>query len=972
MPTARAPIAFGGLANTDDTTKTPAGNAYDMQNATVLGGVLQGRSGYVLDSERASSASSDIGWGLGYGQASQNEIQRFQVTGGVPTSGVFQVQLTFGGSTQTTANLNWNCTADEFRTAIENLSNVEYGDVNVTGGPFPGTDIYVEFIGLMGLQDITLCTITGSTLNNSASVTVSEHVKGGSYQMLLMAVQTSNSSSKQTRIYEKNLLTNSSWSEIDSGLVNGFWQFVQYEDLLLGGSPKGGTFQRRLGAAVTVSGSAPITPTVFPSSYIRVESARNSVSLTGASFSGTGFSGTVTYSVISGELLRMDSNLAENGARTVVITLSADQDHQFSDVMFYSPGSASPVSPPVEDNIQWERTTATSGSTYAEDEVLYPGLRTLLFWDTGRSVRSKLKKVTVGIAAESPAGATAWTGYFGAYSFGGWPYHRKGEWDYDTSGNPIKNVTDKPVYAYTYVETATGLESRLGPSASTTDTIPPAPKGHRFKLDAWVPAGYASTHKVQFYRKQKGSNVFKKLPNADGSYGVSCAGVSASGGLLSTSTAGAFYDRWMEQELDNVPSYVTETERFSGEQPIDALAVWKGSFVKSSRRVVYCSQIGDHTVFAENPDDQVPKLTQQTAETLDRPRSDYPSQDRSDPIIGLIGNDSLYMAGVAGVYALVGDRPAGARGPRKLPEAEGALSYGSCASLAGGALVAGATGLNFFSVGRAWNGEENGSMTRTEETAALRNSWAWLTQFTTTVSSGATSATQALASVANINVGDQLRFQNGTTATVLSISGNNVTLDQSIATTTSWTVTRVPHIVVVYHKDEVWVFSGKRFIKQNRRRQWEQGTLAHGVRSAVSVPDYGLYFLGVNGKLYRMDSTVYTDAGTAINYTYTTPEIQVETPGGRARITKIEADYDKGSSGTLAVQVTSYDGAIEESETISFASNATPANERRFPAKSKHFRPGVRYKLSFSGVAGQDKVESCWLWLESEQGAQGN
>jgi hypothetical protein len=110
-------------------------------------------------------------------------VQTLNTTGPVggpvtapPTGGYFT--LSFGG--ETTAHIDWDATAGEVRLALEALSNIAPGDVDVAGGPFPGTPLVITFnpaaetlgfsaAGLTG-GDHKLTMITGSLEVEPAAV----------------------------------------------------------------------------------------------------------------------------------------------------------------------------------------------------------------------------------------------------------------------------------------------------------------------------------------------------------------------------------------------------------------------------------------------------------------------------------------------------------------------------------------------------------------------------------------------------------------------------------------------------------------------------------------------------------------------------------------------------------------------------------------------------------------------------------
>ncbi len=91
------------------------------------------------------------------------------------SSGTFT--LTYSG--QTTAAIAYNANAAAVQSALEALSNIEVGDVEVTGGPGPGTDWVVEFKATLGSTDVAMMTGNGTLLvGGSTTVTITETIKG--------------------------------------------------------------------------------------------------------------------------------------------------------------------------------------------------------------------------------------------------------------------------------------------------------------------------------------------------------------------------------------------------------------------------------------------------------------------------------------------------------------------------------------------------------------------------------------------------------------------------------------------------------------------------------------------------------------------------------------------------------------------------------------------------------------------------
>jgi len=97
-----------------------------------------------------------------------SEAQTVTVTGS-PTGGTYT--LTFSG--QTTAGIPFNATAAQVKAALEALSNVNVGDVNVAGGPHPGAPVVVTFVGQYLGDDVAQMTASGTGLTGGISPAVS-------------------------------------------------------------------------------------------------------------------------------------------------------------------------------------------------------------------------------------------------------------------------------------------------------------------------------------------------------------------------------------------------------------------------------------------------------------------------------------------------------------------------------------------------------------------------------------------------------------------------------------------------------------------------------------------------------------------------------------------------------------------------------------------------------------------------------
>jgi len=97
-------------------------------------------------------------------EARYNERQQVAITGS-PTGGDFT--LTFDG--QTTTGIAYNANAAAVQAALEALSNIDVGDVVVTGGPGPGTAWIVEFQGTKAYANQTQMTKNAAGLTGGSS-----------------------------------------------------------------------------------------------------------------------------------------------------------------------------------------------------------------------------------------------------------------------------------------------------------------------------------------------------------------------------------------------------------------------------------------------------------------------------------------------------------------------------------------------------------------------------------------------------------------------------------------------------------------------------------------------------------------------------------------------------------------------------------------------------------------------------------
>lgn len=101
-----------------------------------------------------------------------NEVQTINL--GAASAGTFTI--TFQGST--TGNIAYNATPAVVQAALEALPNINPGDVTVTGGPLPGTDITLTFSGQYAGVNVTQITADGA-LTTGETFTIATTVAGG-------------------------------------------------------------------------------------------------------------------------------------------------------------------------------------------------------------------------------------------------------------------------------------------------------------------------------------------------------------------------------------------------------------------------------------------------------------------------------------------------------------------------------------------------------------------------------------------------------------------------------------------------------------------------------------------------------------------------------------------------------------------------------------------------------------------------
>jgi len=151
-------------------------------NAGVLGDLTVDGENAVSFSMTGAYTKGGNSWGVGpfevlnNAAGATNEVQTVTITD-TPTGGTFT--LTFDG--HTTANIAYNASAANVQAALLALTNLDTGDVTVTGGPGPGTPYVVTFGGTYaneGVPEMTAASaLTGGT---NPAITVTTNPQGSS------------------------------------------------------------------------------------------------------------------------------------------------------------------------------------------------------------------------------------------------------------------------------------------------------------------------------------------------------------------------------------------------------------------------------------------------------------------------------------------------------------------------------------------------------------------------------------------------------------------------------------------------------------------------------------------------------------------------------------------------------------------------------------------------------------------------
>lgn len=344
------------------------------------------------------------------------------------------------------------------------------------------------------------------------------------------------------------------------------------------------------------------------------------------------------------------------------------------------------------------------------------------------------------------------------------------------------------------------------------------------------------------------------------------------------------------------------------------IEVWKQHLVLHDDRKLYFS-------FAGLPDQFRPPKSeiQGTYATNDDDlgRTVFVSPGQTLAAFTMVGADNFYVGTKRNVEFLIGDTANTATPPRQAPGSFGAIStFGACL-YRNGAVIAHFPGLYYYNVTRAYaqSGDTPQEDPGQELTIEVRETW-------------------------------------------------------KTAVSNSYTF-----MVVTTYEDEIWVFvpiaGDDMYMRLCRpdpvtgHRDWETGTWPK-VIAAAPAKGLGLRVILDNGKVIRVGTNstgarYTTDDGAAVNWSVATGEMTT----GRERVTGI---FWEGS-GTPTITVTVWDGMNTAGAGVDYVLTTEAG---RAWVQSVNILPGMRFKVTVTGVVGTDKLRTLVLIKESEGPGKGN
>lgn len=811
-----------GLHNSLDESKVPVGRFWSSQNGTVSRGVLEGGPRYGVFGSRSGAAVGDVGWGGGFGSYRQSEIQT--LTGGGTWSGG-DFTLGFEGTvanpiaTQPTGAIAYSDgDTDGARDALEALAGIKPGDIVVTGGPMPSSPLRVAWTGQYSGVDMKPLVVTNNVTGVAPTLEIATLTNGGEESVYLTAVQHSGDST--VTMYKVDASTGT-YTSIATGLDASDWLFLQYGDRIFAWNAVDGSHFYRFGGSWDDGGSgARPRPPSYAGSYsfdFTGDVLNFSASGTGA-LSATYVVDNLTEATAHNEttVTITNSGLAITTPTKITIhaTLGAAQDWSFNDVWRLMVNSASSAdvsfalgtlklwlvnndgSPVTLDPLASWEPQASQGATQLETFFH--------FMNDRRTSRDNVIKVELSFTVNLWGATKSIT--FSVFKGLSWmsdliPVEFSGE-----VNQPDSFTRKATLYAMAYSDTSSGLESDLrNIRPIPTPPFPVNWQGSNVVFTLPGSSDLTTDDRIFVYRKEALTGEWRRLPvsaNALGTYGAANV---ASG----TTT---FTDKWMEGELGEFP--------VPGQPPFGGLAEaasapigteWKQSLVMGWDRKLWESWVGQPDAFAPDPDDRAATraFAEENADIPDAGKTVYMSDNRSEAVLCVAGQDSLYAAGPYSTYAVVGDSPQASSPPRRLPGSRGVLSQRAMARFFGGVQAMSEDGLWFYAVGRGFSGEDNGALVKREETREVRRSYE---------------------------------------TTLLGSEGSSA--------------------LVWEFEDETWMAVGERYLRRTRDERWEEGTYAVGIVAAMPVRSFGNRVVDARGRVLTLSEAYATDDGEDVSWEF--------------------------------------------------------------------------------------------------------
>ena len=720
-------IPFLGLSTTLDATKIGLGAASSgSSNFSVDTGILELGPRDVQIGERPTVVNGvswdpvrDIFLGGGYGKYTTNTTYQLSVTTGIPTSGYAVFKSPYSAET---FQIQFNDSASNVAATLLGLSDFNQGEASVSGGPWPYQPINISLGGqYAGINPASPMTYVSTTFNNSAVGAIVSLIVGGTFENYLVVIHNLNANTSVNWLFSVadasgGAWTSTTWTLIASDLAPGKWNFVQYLDKIYGVNAIGGIGWYQLGGASWSS----------PAGIPNVLNPPGGPSAAPTNTYPQGFDGTGTTPTYSGWQTTNPTTfwVADPLSNFLVLTMTAAQSGNLASVTVPLTGNTdfskqdyweihfTPITD--ADSIQAPTVTLTlldgSSNPILPDQMdggntsIESGQWRGFYFGTDTQVQRQIvSAIVITFVINAIGNGDALQIFFDPLDV--WLNDTASSTALSANGFPTKKTIS---YAYTYFQVSTGLETTM----SEVITTPPVPIAVRAgNLVALVAPGstlLTDSDLVKFYRFDQ-NQVWRQIAVVPNDH---------TGGRVT------FSDFYMADQVQEFPQYGHLV--LPGGFPPSVIATWKGCLVVGAGPLVFISAPGQPTSFAPSPEEFAALSTFSTSDPTILPRTLYMAQDRSDPVVGIVGQDGLYLAGNKKNYAMVnGNTPNDLTAPLPIKNARGAVSgYQIVNQLSGGSLVSSHLGLFYYSVADFFTGSSQTSEPVEEElTKDIRTSW---------------------------------------------------------------------------------------------------------------------------------------------------------------------------------------------------------------------------------------------------------